>query len=287
MAKKRTKTSKQILTSVISGRKALVDPKIVVKKNRRDLSKVKPTGNKPMMEKEVYDTIDWMREGKSHEWCTEQLRNTINPNTGRLYAPRFVENIITAANQLINLWYKSHIYKVEKLHVSRYNKIIIDKLNKKYSFNEGMPEWLMIKIQGDDLLEVLQAMKQKEMLVGMHRKSFKLTINTQNNINITSNKPKPKAAEKIDIEKLTLNEQVELLQLIALSSRDEDEMFGVKLREKSADNIEDAVVEEIVNNNIKDIEPFSIPIQDNQGSTLLDIRDKIQQRLLQAATKKR
>lgn len=285
MAIKRKKTSKQILQQVTSGKKALQDPKIVEKKNRRDLTK--PTiGGKSNMEKEVYQVIDWMKEGKSHEWCTEQLRNTINENTGRVYAPRFVENIITASSQLINLYYRSQIVQVEKIHIARYNQIIIDKLNKKYEFSERMPEWLCIKIVSDDLNEVLQAMKQKEVLLGMHRKTFKLTINTQNNINISNSQPKAKP-NQIDIEKLTLEEQIELMQLIELTSRSEDEVFGVQLRKAKTDQDETVEVVEVINDNIKHIEPFTKPEQNNQGSTLLDIKTTIQQRLLEAAKKQK
>lgn len=284
MAVRRSKTSKQILEQVTSGRKSLQDPKIVERKNRRDITTTK--GPKPMMEKEVYQVIDWMKEGKSHEWCTQQLRATINERTQRVYAPRFVENIITTAGQLLNMYYRSQIHKVEKVHIARYNQIIIDKLNKKYEFSERMPEWLCIKIVSDDLNEALQAMKQKEVLLGMHRKTFKLTINTQNNINITNtNKPKQQL-DKIDIHNLSLEEQVELLSLIELTSRSDDEVYGVKL--KTVEKHQDEVIEvaEVINENIKRIEPFTKPNQDNQGSTLIDIKSKIQQRLLEAAKKK-
>lgn len=281
MARKRT--SKQILESVTSGRKTLTNPKIVIKKNRRSLENTK--GPKPLMEKEVYQVIDWMREGKSHQWCTDQLKQTINDKTGRVYAPRFVENIITAANQLINMWYRSQIHKIENIHIARYNHIIIDKLNKKYQFSERMPEWLCIKLQVDDLLDALQAMKQKEVLLGMHRKTFKLTFNTQNNFNIAST-VKKQPIPTIDVTKLTLEEQVELMQLIEITSRSEDEVYGVRLRDKQDDKdmLEGAV--EVINNNIKDIESFTKPTDQNTGSTLIDIKTMIQQRLLQAAKSK-
>lgn len=282
MSVRKRKTSKQIIQSVTSGRKSLQDPKIVEKKNRRDLKATK--GPKPTMEKEVYQVIDWMREGKSNQWCTDQLKATINQRTGRVYAPRFVENIITAANQLINQWYRSQIFQVEKLHVARYNQIIVDTLNKKYEFSERMPEYLRIKLIADDLLDVLQAMKQKEVLLGMHRKTFKLTINTQNNINITSKSSVKK--EDIDITKLSFEQQVELMNLIEVMSRSEDEVYGVQLKriEKHQDEVEQVV--EVINDNIKHIEPFVVQKQDNQGSTLNDIKSVIQQRLLEAAKKK-
>jgi len=273
------KTSKQILKSVTSNRVGLQDPKVVEKKNRRDLSKT--LGPKPNMEREVYDVIDWMREGYSNEWCTQKLRQTINDKTGRVYSPRFVENIVTASNQLINQWYRSQIYQIENVHITRYNQIVVEKLNKKYDFSENMPEWLRVKLESDDLMEALNALKQKETLLGMHRKTFKLTINTQNNINIVG--PKKVDKDKIDLTKLTLEEQIELMQLIEVSSRTEDEVFGVKLHSTDKEKDVEQEVEVIVNRNIDHIEPFSKPNPNNQGSTLDDIKTLIQQRLLQSS----
>ena len=276
------KTSKQILKSVTSGKKALQDPKVVEKKNRRDLTKP-IIGGKSNMEKEVYQVIDWMRDGLSNEWCTQKLRATINDKTGRVYSPRFVENIITAANQLINQWYRLQIHQIENIHVARYNQIVVQKLNKQYEFSENMPEWLRIKIISDDLMEALNAMRQKEVLLGMHRKSFKLTINTQNNINI--NTPKKIDKGQIDLTKLTLEEQVELMNLIEASSRTEDEVYGVKLNAADKDKDIEQEVEVIINRNIDQIEPFSIPNKENKGSTLDDIKSLIQQRLIQSNQK--
>lgn len=280
MARKQSKkTSKQILEGVTSGKKALQNPNVVEKKNRRDLSS-NTRGPKPLMEQEVYQTIDWMKQGQSTQWCTDMLKQTINQKTGRVYAPRFVENIITAANQLIEMYYRAQIYQVEQLHVTRYNQIIVDLLNKKYEFNEEMPEWLRIKLIADDLNDVLQSLKQKETLLGMHRKTFKLTINTQNNINFGQPKIKPTQPAKLNLELLSLQDQVELLQLISITSRTDDEMYGVILSKTKADNDIDQTIEVIQNNNIEFIEPYQQPIIDNSGKTLSEIQNIIQQRLL-------
>ena len=285
MAKKvAKKNAKQILKGVTSGKKHLQDPNVVEKKNRRDLTNIK-SGVAPQMEKEVYQTIDWMREGWSTEWCTQKLRSTINAKTGRVYAPRFVENIITAANQLLNLYYRSQIYKVEKVHIARYNKIIVDKLNRDYQseFAHLICEkpWVVEQIEQVDLMDVLQALKQKETLLGMHRKTFKLTINNQNNIYVTQKKAPPKP--KIDITKLSFDEQVELLALIEITNKTDDELHGVILATPKASDTIDIEAEIIENNNVKQIEQFTTSESIKQGSTLMDIQTLIQRRLLEAA----
>lgn len=267
----RKRTTKKILDNCTSGRKFLQDPKIVEKKFRRDLTKI-TRGREPLMEKEVYRCIDWIREGKSLEYCTELLRKTINVRTKKFYNGRFVENIVTTANQLIILWYKNQIYKVEKLHIARYNEMIVDLMNKKYPIKEEKP-WIADALEGKDLLDVLQAMKQKEILLGMHRKAFKVTINNQTNYFLENEQKKAIKKEKIDISKLTFEEQVELLDLIKLSSKTDNEVHGVMLKEK----IEEVEYEEVEqpkeeSKNIEKIEQFKNNNYNNHGKTLEQIQ---------------
>lgn len=275
---KRKKTAKQILANATDNRKFLQDPNVVDPQYRRDLSKV--VSKTPLMELHTYETIDWMRQGKSNEWITQHLCSIKNERTGRYLAPRFVENILTAANQLITLWYHDQIYKVEKIHIARYNQIIIDKLNKKYTFDEGMPPWLCTKIMCDDLIDCLNAMRQKEVLLGMHRKSFKLTINNQTNIVVEKTKDEP----KIDIHNLTFTEQAELLQLISLTNKSDNELHGVILKTKPIDTHQDEIQQvEVISTNIDSIDTYKDDkIDIGRGSTLSDIEQKIQDRLLKA-----
>lgn len=274
--KKRTKTAKQILANATDNRKYLQDPNVVDPKYRRDLSKI--VNKTPLMELHTYEAIDWMRQGKSNEWITQHLCHTKNERTNRCLAPRFVENILTAANQLITLWYHDQIYKVEKIHIARYNQIIIEKLNKKYSFSEDMPPWLAVKIQSDDLIDCLNAMRQKEVLLGMHRKSFKITINNQTNVTVNKVKSEP----KIDIHNLIFTEQAELLKLISITNKSDNELHGVILKatinKQHQDDIQEAV---IVSTNINSIDAYKDDkIDTSRGSTLSDIEQKIQDRLL-------
>lgn len=282
MAQRRKKTSKQILKGVTSGRKTLQDPKIVEPKNRRTKT---TKGRDSLMEKEVFQAIDWMKEGISTEEITSRLRNTVNERTKRKYAPRFVENIVTAANQLLNLYYKDQIHNVEKLHIARYNQMIIDILNKDYeaafpSLAARKP-WMLKEKEINDLFDALQAMKQKETLLGMHRKTFRLIFNTQNNITVKSTIKQP----DVDITILSLDEQVELLQIIQSASRTEEEVYGVILAQPKQEKTEDIEVELIENNNIARIEQYKKKSKNNDGSTLQDIQKVIQQRLLRAANR--
>lgn len=268
------KTPQKIINNIVQSRGAhLKDPSIVEKNNRRDLSPfMNKLGRKPLMEKEVYRTIDWLREGRSTDWITEVLRNTINENTGRNYAPRFVENIITLANQLIKLYYYNQIYKVEQLHVARYNHIIVNKLNRDYSEIQA-PPWIIKGMQVEDLKDALQAMRQKEKLLGMHRNSFKITINNQNNIFI-DDKPKKEKKPKFNVDNLTFNEQVELMELLNKASRTSDEIHGVLLKKNKEKEVEDAEFE-VINENIKHIEQYQDINQESRGLTLEEVKQNI------------
>jgi AAA15 family ATPase/GTPase len=136
-----------------------------------------------------------------------------------------------------------------------------------------------------DLMDALQALRQKEVLLGLHRKTFKIVFNTQNNfIDGAAAKPK-QTKQSFDLDRLTLEEQVELLDLIAISSRSEDEVYGVKLRGIDGKIIDEAVEVEVINDNIKHIEKFVKLNQTIVAPTLIDIKQIIQQRLLKAAAK--
>lgn len=276
MAKKRS--SKQVLKNSTSGRKHLQDPSIVDPKKRRDLTQVK--SQRPLMEKEVYKVIDWMREGRSNEWCTQALRETINERTNRVYAPRFVENIVTTAHQLIDMWYRNQIYQIEKIHICRYNKIIINRLNRNYDNYPSSKPWLATQAESADLNIALQALKQKETLLGMHRKTFRLIFNSQTNIINGKSTPKQKEP-KINLDKLTLDEQIELLQLLDKTSKSENELFGVILKEnkKIVEDIstEAETVETTNINYIEQFKPRESSLSKNPPLTLEEIQRRLQQ----------
>lgn len=275
MAKKTS--SKKILKNSTSGRKHLQDPAIVEPKNRRDLNKV--TGPRPFMEQEVYFAIDCIRAGMDIQDLTDLLCNKKNERTKRKYAPRFVENIVTTANQLIQMWYRNQIYKVEKLHIVRYNTIIINELNKSFAHIEK--EWIAKKMESMALENVLQAMKQKETLLGMHRKTFRLIFNSQMNVFLDeANGPKQAKDKKksINLELLNLEEKIELLHLINKSSMTEDELSGVLLRAKEVEEDTIDVEAEVVETaNIEKIENYRKPevVQEEKGSILEDIQRKL------------
>ena len=143
---------------------------------------------------------------------------------------------------------------------------------------------MLVEIETNDLFDVLQAMKQKETLLGMHRKTFRLVLNTQNNIHIAQ--PKKQAVPQIDITKLPLEEQVELMDMIQITARSESEMHGVILAQPKQQETIDTEVELIENNNIKRLEQFVKKDNSNAGSTLDDIQKRIQQKLINAANRK-
>lgn len=291
MAKKTS--SKKVLKNSTSGRKNLQDPAIVEKKNRRDLSK-STSPLVPLMEKEVYKAIDWLREGKTTDAITNELRSTINPRTKRKYASRFVENIVTTANQLIQMWYRNQIYQIQHVHTTRYNKIIISRLNKTYGHIDK--PWIAIKAESMHLDEILQALKQKEVLLGMHRKTFRLIFNSQTNFYESERQkrdleknPREKKKE-INLDLLTFEEKVELLDLIRESTRTEDEIHGVILKNQiTTQEVIEVEAEVVEPANVDKIERFisASKIDDQKGSILFDIKKKLELKSAETNRKKR
>ena len=130
---------------------------------------------------------------------------------------------------------------------------------------------------------VLQAMKQKETLIGMHRKTFRLIFNEQINFFNDQKTEQPKTDPKqkkptLNLDLLSFEEKVELLELIRISAMTDDEMHGVILRQKKAEEeTEDVEAEIIPPANVAQIEQYRQPdkVAEEQGSILDDIQRKL------------
>lgn len=174
---------------------------------------------------QVYEAIDMIKAGITHQKIRERMEGKINPNTGRPFAPRFVTDIIRKASSIVKKGYKLEMKKAHGTHIARYNKIINDLLTKEYVMNPNAP-WLVRKQEIEDLMNCLATLKQKEELLGMHRKAFRIIVNNQLNLTVQKNI----LNEDIDFNVLTFSEQVELMELInKCKSLDTD---GITLRTK-------------------------------------------------------
>jgi hypothetical protein len=255
------------------------DHRVVDPKNRpseEELS-IKERGKAPNFEKLVYPTIDRIKSGLSLNACKELICQEINPNTNRPYHERFAQDIVLRANALIKEDYTIQRKEVISQHMMRYDQEINHLLNYVAPINDRQP-WLEEQANINARMDCLNVLHQKEELLGMHRKKFRLIINNEDEITVREKSP------KIDLSKLTLEEKIELNSLIEKSRRTEDEISGVILNKESRKVIEDVdceVIEEKVN---IDRMENKIPISRALPQTSLqDAKEKIRMALRKKA----
>jgi len=229
-----------------SGREALKDPKVVDPKNRptkEEVEKKGVGGKDGNMERLVYQTIDRIKSGMSVDACRELICEEINPNTKKPYHERFADEVTLTANKLIKQDYDIQRSEVISIHTQRYDREIEVLLHfiPPWYIEE---DWKREEAKNIAYMNCLGVLHQKEELLGMHRKAFRLIINNEETTIIKNTKP------NIDLSKLTLEEKIELNQLMEKSRRTEDEIGGVILRSEQTKVIEDIqheVVEERLN----------------------------------------
>ena len=296
MAKKRNdgkKLPSKTIKTAVSIRKGFEDSAKIVEKDKRELPKhvTKRKGNtkKPTLLLETYKCIDWFNEGKERKWIYQQLLETTNPNTGRKYSQRHVENIVNTSVAILKDYYQKATYKVIEIHIARYNQMLLEKLNRNYQqdIDDGVIQRKNLhKTMVNDLFAILQIMQQKEELIGIHRKRFKQILNIQNNVLLQQKiDEQNKQDNTIDLDKLSVEQLIELNQLYNAAEINEDELYNIQQTTtvsllQSVDeqqNVKDVEYEDVTN--IDSIEQYSSN-STVQGATLQQIQDKINNKLL-------
>lgn len=258
-----------------SGREAIKDPKVVDPKKRptkEEIASKKAGGKDGNMERLVYQAIDRIKSGMSIDACRELICEEINPNTKRPYHERFADEVALTANRLIKQDYDIQRSEVISIHTQRYDKEIDELLHfvAPWYIEE---DYKREEAKNIAYMNCLGVLHQKEELLGMHRKAFRLIINNEETTVIRNTKP------NIDLSRLTLEEKVELNQLMEKSRRTEDEIGGVILRSEQAKVIEDVeheVVEEKLNiDRMENKQPKEIVQPHLENMALLSIQEKM------------
>lgn len=270
-----------------SGRKAIADPKVVDPKNRptkEDREKHKPPRDS-QMETIVYEMIDLIKSGVSLDGCKSIFMERINPNTHRLFHERFLQDCVLRANKLIKQVYEINKTDLIGVHIQRYDQEVNRLLNiptpREEEYENIKHYWADFNRKCLSMSQCLDALQQKEKLLGIHTKSFKLIINNEEETIVREKKL------KIDITLLTLEEKIELNSLLEKSRRTDDEIGGVILREKRDSVVEDVEHEEISDrlnvDRMENKQPLVIVEPNPEGLMLESIQDKMHKRLQQAA----
>lgn len=278
---KHSRSTLEKLINSTNGRKKLRNPKLVEKEHRNNDLSMYYNKKYPIFESQVYNIIDLMLEGHSSVQIEEKLKNTINPNTNKKFSQRLINQMMITSRALLDMYYRENLYNTKKLHIVRYNRMIVDLLNRDYDYI--LKPHIKKLRQVNDLDNVLRALKQKETLLGMHRSTFRVVLNSQLNVlkREKEGQERKEIRKKAEIENLTLEEQIELLELIKKARRTENEVSGVILREKKVveEVVEDVEYEEVVNTDI--IETYT-PKQIEEKSTTLE---KLQRKLFEKSKK--
>lgn len=196
--------------------------------------------------------------------------------------------IVSDALKRLRAEYSKERGDVIVLHVARYNKtidylrsidIFLDQDSEKYI--ERKTRYLHL------LLDTLYA---KEKILGIHKKSFRLEIN--NELDIERERVKNNDVLKtLNLDLLTFEEQVELLELINKTKVGDSELMGVIEVDRSEEKTVDIDHEEIKDQpanieKVKHIKSSSLPTEvkaTEEQKSLFDVQMKLRQSFMKKA----
>lgn len=219
----------------------------------------------------VYRAIDLMKEFVPKSVIAEMLET----ETG-ISQTYFLSNYIPLASKIITEEYLKKGDELIGLHLSRYNKDINSILLRDYKkYDEDARE----RKKTYDFFNLLDILSQKEKLLGLHNKNFTVKIFQQNNLTINQ---KTKT-NKYNLDKLSLHEKIELLELISLTKQNREVGIIKMSREVEKEKIEEAVVV-VEETNVEKIEIVKEATIDSlPPPTLLTIQEKIRLKLEEVA----
>jgi hypothetical protein len=263
--------------------------KKLVKKAQYQKGKVERKELKETLQKQwVYVAVELMKEGRSVIY----IKNHIAENKKGSTSISSLDKIIEHANALIRSEFSSKAKDIQVLHTRRYNENInnllkIEELNQDDidSDKEGeitYEAWLNSrnkKIKAYD--ECIKSMMQKENLLQMNSDSFVFEINEEVNVEVKETKP------KYDFSKLTLEEQVELYELVKLARVGDNEMHSIieRKRDEVVETI-DVVAEVVQTTNIDQIEQKHTSPEVPKLPFVVDPTAKLKEMLKREAAKK-
>lgn len=213
--------------------------------------------------------IEWMQDGYNEQEIKLRIKKEKKGST----SDTAIDSIVRDARRQIKDSQITNRETIRGQHISLYNgqikrllatKDADDLLEEAKILGEDPPEGMdYFKLQQRKEIaynEALNTMRQKEELLQYHAKDFEIDLNEETNITFKE------TALKVDISKLSFDEQLELLELGLASKKGEDELAGIKyLSEEEKSETVDAefeVVAEIPNVTlIKQVDPEGEPVK--------------------------
>lgn len=242
--------------------------------------KVKEVGD-PTREKSIYlKYVDRAREmlmkGIDPAAVIEVIREQRKTEHNIITSTTALDQIIYTATVDIKFDYAKDRQSIVALHLARYNENISALFNAHIDTAVENSKEVERKMNGLYLL--MDTMIGKERVLGIHKKSFKLQIN--NEVEVEKQR---KEREQLNIDNLTFQEQLELLELIEIAKLTDFEMVSVKLRQEEVSQKSEAfeeaeVIEETLNIDlIARPKPKAFSKAKQQPKRLTDVTRKLKQ----------
>ena len=222
---------------------------------------------KQRFEKEVVEAIELMKQKKSSKEITQHFMLKYNLSIDRVHV------IMVDANLTLRKEFEIEKSFLLDIHLLRYEEIFLENLHVDLS---EVPVGYRKAIQCEHYISAMETLFQKEKLLGVHTKNFKLQVN---NFSIQE------ANLEYDLTKLTSGERLEIFSLLEIAKK--TEKFNKPFLQNnnpldinitaSVDVVNDIPVKKATQTDIiKDQENL---IVESTGKTLFEVEEVIQNTL--------
>ena len=146
--------------------------------------------------------------------------------------------------------------------------------------NKKLKVWEKEQEIASSYYTILDLMFHKEKILQLHNKKVTFKINQINNTIIRQKKP------KYNLSLLTFEEKIKFLELIEKMKRNNDEIHGVKLKDKKEEQEQIQEAEVVEETNVEKIENFETPKVEEKvmGDALNDAFERLRQNLQKVAS---
>lgn len=235
----------------------------------------------------ISKAVEMMKQGHNAQYIKKQLHE-ISLNK---FTVEEITNCISEAAAIVTQSYFNTGKDIRLLHLKRYNKEINRLLNVSELDESDIGKTITYKqflssrnrkIKAFD--KALDSMNQLETLLGLSSITNTVDVNSEVTINVNEVNSK-----KYDFSKLTLEEKVELLELMQKAKLGRSEPGGVLETNIEQENIIEDIDSEIVPANvelIKQVAPTPSPEYKSQEKTSVDVLQKLKERLSVAVAKR-
>lgn len=181
--------------------------------------------------------------GKTKQEIVAQFRDLRSDMKLPPSKPNYLDHIYDAAHKNLTRDLKEERESVIRLHINRYNADVERLYNVDIS---NVNRFKGIEIKTQAYLDLLDVLKQKEKLLGFHRREMKIKINNTINASIK----KTGELGSFNLSELTMEEKIELIRLIDKAKLSDEDLFFNSLQEGG----DKGYIDEPDNGLIEDIE---------------------------------